>query len=231
MPMELIPQTTFPRDEYIIKGSAGQGEWAGIPWILISNKRISTTARKGVHIVYLFDSSQENVYLCLGTGWTFFNERYKPVKEALANIDKFVRYVRSKISELYIGSSFTNDEIDLDPKGILKNDKYAEGYKAGTILSKKYEINDQLSNEELMMDLAKIKVIYEALIKGFKINDFNCYQDLVTDMLEINTEEKPKKEKTKDKEEFSFAAEEDLRRLDEKEDYDVEMLENMDFYT
>lgn len=38
---------------YLITGSVGQGNWAMIPWVCIFDRKITTTATKGIYIVYL----------------------------------------------------------------------------------------------------------------------------------------------------------------------------------
>lgn len=54
------------------KGSAGQGNWATVPWIGIFDTDLSTSATKGFDIVYLFSPDMSSVYLSLNQGWTFF---------------------------------------------------------------------------------------------------------------------------------------------------------------
>lgn len=38
---------------YLITGSVGQGNWAMIPWVCIFDRKITTTATKGIYIVYI----------------------------------------------------------------------------------------------------------------------------------------------------------------------------------
>ena len=57
-----IPETIFntglvDRDEYLIKGSVGQGNWATIPWIAILSTSITNTPQEGIYIVYLLSRS------------------------------------------------------------------------------------------------------------------------------------------------------------------------------
>ena len=39
--------------EYLITGSVGQGQWATVPWVCIFDRNITTSATKGIYIVYL----------------------------------------------------------------------------------------------------------------------------------------------------------------------------------
>lgn len=70
-------------EKYVVNGSPGQGNWAAVPWVGIFNKSITTTATRGVYIVYLFSSNCDSVYLTLSQGCTELknvpgNSRYFP---------------------------------------------------------------------------------------------------------------------------------------------------------
>lgn len=43
----------LPENIYKVKGSVGAGSWADVPWIGVFDKRITTSAQRGVYIVYL----------------------------------------------------------------------------------------------------------------------------------------------------------------------------------
>lgn len=196
-PKNIIPRSHFDRDRYMIKGSAGQSQWAGIPWIMITDQNISKTAQVGLYIVYLFDSSQDNVYLCLETGWQFFEDRYKTTTEALEKIKQFAQYIRLNIYSFDNHSRFSETIPDLDPRKILRSSNKVDGYAAGTIVSKKYEINNQLSNNELLMDLVELKVIYQEIINHFKLFSLEKYKNFVKHVLEqrVTEYERIKKDK------------------------------------
>ncbi len=49
--------------DYKITGSVGRGEWANVPWIGIFDRRITTSATKGVYIVYLLEKNGRSLYL------------------------------------------------------------------------------------------------------------------------------------------------------------------------
>ena len=57
---EVLYNTGFVnREEYLVKGSVGQENWATIPWIAILNSSITTTPQEGVYIVYLLSSDSK----------------------------------------------------------------------------------------------------------------------------------------------------------------------------
>ena len=43
--------------DYLITGSVGQGNWAMVPWVCIFDRSITTSATRGVYIVYLLEFS------------------------------------------------------------------------------------------------------------------------------------------------------------------------------
>lgn len=54
-----IRRVTYLTSKYLVKGAAGQGNWAEIPWICVFDKDITTSAQEGYYIVYLFDANME----------------------------------------------------------------------------------------------------------------------------------------------------------------------------
>ncbi len=57
-------------DKYLVTGSVGQGNWATIPWICIFDKSITTSATRGVYIVYLLSKDCQSLYLTFNQGCT-----------------------------------------------------------------------------------------------------------------------------------------------------------------
>ena len=58
---------------YMVRGSAGDWKtYAYIPWVAIFDKQITTSALRGVYIVFLFSGDAKHVYLSLNQGFTFF---------------------------------------------------------------------------------------------------------------------------------------------------------------
>jgi 5-methylcytosine-specific restriction protein A len=66
----------IPEERYLIEGSAGQGQWAQVPWLAVFDRLITNTARQGFYIVYLFRSDLSGVYLSLNQGVTSIRDVY-----------------------------------------------------------------------------------------------------------------------------------------------------------
>jgi len=75
LPQEL--RKKVPQTNYEIYGSIGIGNATAFPWILLSNKQITSSATKGLYLVYLFKKDMSGFYLSLGVGVTNFLETQK----------------------------------------------------------------------------------------------------------------------------------------------------------
>jgi 5-methylcytosine-specific restriction protein A len=65
-----------PEDRYLVEGSAGQGQWAQVPWVALFDRLITTSAQQGFYVVYLFRADLSGVYLSLNQGITIIRETY-----------------------------------------------------------------------------------------------------------------------------------------------------------
>jgi hypothetical protein len=48
---------------YLVKSSAGAGNWASVPWLAILNPAITTSTQSGIYPVYLFRADGSGIYL------------------------------------------------------------------------------------------------------------------------------------------------------------------------
>ena len=46
---------------YQVVGSYGKGRWTAVPWIAVFDSRITTSAQKGVYIVYLLNKDTKEL--------------------------------------------------------------------------------------------------------------------------------------------------------------------------
>ena len=143
--------------EYLVSGSVGTGNWAMIPWVGIFYKKITTSATKGVYIVYLLSRDGKRLYLTFNQGCTDISERHTR-KETIEIIRSNARKIRQGIDP----RGFIADEnIDLGDnlKGL------GEFYQKGTIFYKEYIQGQVPAEEELRRDLSKMIDIYKEYIK------------------------------------------------------------------
>lgn len=154
-----IKRFNFISDEYIVKGSCGQGNWAQIPWIAIMNKHVTTSPQDGIYIVYLFSSDMNRLYLTLNQGCTKLTKEFKK-KGA---IDKLISIASDIRKRLNIDSWNTDENISIGD--VL--------YEKGMIYYKLYEKGNIPSDNILKSDLEELINIYIDTIRLNNESDNN----------------------------------------------------------
>ncbi len=139
-------------DEYLITGSVGQGNWAMIPWICIFDRSVTTSATKGVYIVYLLSKDGESLYLSFNQGCTDIRNNHSK-KETIQIMHDNATRIREKID----GRGFSSDKIFLGDSLT----ELGELYQEGMIFYKKYKRGEVPTEEELQNDLRNMMHIYK----------------------------------------------------------------------
>jgi 5-methylcytosine-specific restriction protein A len=124
----LIRKIAGISSDYIIKGSAGQGQWAQSPWVAVLDPLVSKSAQEGYYVVYLFREDFTGLYLSLNQGVTDVRNIYgSAAKDALKTRAHDFRARLGKTP-----SRFENLGIDLRPSS---RSNYSADYEAGNILA------------------------------------------------------------------------------------------------
>ncbi|WP_080572841.1 MrcB family domain-containing protein [Sphingobium yanoikuyae] len=146
-------------DLILVKGSAGQGNWARGPWIGIYNRLVTENAVRGYYPAYLFREDLEGVYLSLNQGMTEAKESYKSdAKSALrARAGDFRAKLGSDIGP------FNIDPIDLAPSSKSNDTAF---YEAANVCSIYYERGSIPSEEVLQHHLRSMISLYDRLINS-----------------------------------------------------------------
>ena len=132
---------------YKVKGSVGAGSWADVPWIGVFDKRVTTSAQRGVYIVYLLNKTTKELFLTLNQGVTDVVTTSN--SKAADNLQNRAQSIRSKIG------SFPGLESSLNGSG-------SKAYDAGCIYYIKYTLDSLPEDEELYSDLNKFIEAYKA---------------------------------------------------------------------
>ena len=136
----------------MITGSVGQGNWATVPWVCIFDRRITTTATKGVYIVYLLEKDGNSLYLTFNQGCTEIRKAHSK-RETISIMREKAAEIISKIDAR---GFCVDEEINLG-SGLTE---LGEFYQKGTIFYKEYKKNAIPNEDELQSDLAKMMDIY-----------------------------------------------------------------------
>jgi len=144
------------RTTHLVTGSVGQGQWATVPWVCIFNKKITTTATKGVYIVYLLAKDGKTLYLT-------FNQGCTDIRNANTK-RKTIEIMRSRANEII--SEIDSRGFNFDENINLGADltELAELYQKGTIFYKAYKQGVVPSNEDLLKDLKNMMEIYNEYV-------------------------------------------------------------------
>ena len=156
---------------YLVQGSVGKGHWTNVPWISVFDKRITTTAQKGVYIVYLLNKDTKTLYLTLNQGAM---DLAKDKSESKEEKKKFTGIATSTNSKTTEGLRKRAREI----RAVLKHDNLHVGpcnssskpYDAGCIYYKDYQIETIPDDEHLIEDLNLFIDLYSNYYRVFYEN-------------------------------------------------------------
>lgn len=137
----------LPENIYKVKGSVGARSWADVPWVGVFDKRVTTSAQRGVYIVYLFNKTTKELFLTLNQGVTDVVTTSN--SKAADNLQNRAQSIRSKIG------SFPGLESSLNGSG-------SKAYDAGCIYYIKYTLDSLPEDEKLYSDLSKFIEAYKA---------------------------------------------------------------------
>lgn len=138
-----------------VKGSAGQGNWAAIPWIALFHNLITGTATHGYYPVLLFDPHDQIAYLSLNQGTTAIQAEFG--REYVEVLSTRAELIRRKIPEALV--RFPETEITLHGNGTLP-----AGYEAGHACGRSYTLTNLPSEEALAADIADMINFYRTLV-------------------------------------------------------------------
>ena len=148
-----LEEVIGPSDRYFAHGSAGQGNWANVPWVAVFDRLITDTAQDGYDIVYLVKEDYSGVYISLNQGVTTIRNVYgSDAKEALrARAGDFLARLGKVSNDCLIG------QLDLASASQSSLGSY---YEHGNVIAKYYEKGNVPSDDVLEKDLKEFLKYY-----------------------------------------------------------------------
>lgn len=136
----------------LVKGSVGQGIWAETPWLSVFDPAVTTSAQRGVYVVYLFDQVGRHVYLSLNQATTEVKDEFKSRYEDV--LKDRAEFVRELLHPYGIA------DLVLDPLDLTGNGDLTRGYCAGNIVAICYSTTDIPSDHIIRRDLNRLLNLY-----------------------------------------------------------------------
>lgn len=147
---------------YSVVGSYGKGRWTAVPWIAVFDTRITSSAQKGIYIVYLLNKDTRELFLTFEIAAT---EVLRPTGEE-GKAKPFVGIV-GKIGNQLTGTLQERANTIRKAMGDTyfsadnKISSGADGYDAGAIYYKKYTLDNLPDGQILVDDLQRMMDIYK----------------------------------------------------------------------
>jgi 5-methylcytosine-specific restriction enzyme A len=154
---EAIQAAIGDNHRYLVRGSAGQGNWARVPWAAVFDRFVTDTAQDGYYVVYLVREDFTGIYLSLNQGVTTVKKQYgADAKKALS--------VRASDYLARIGT--VADDLIRGPIELESHSRLGLGalYERGAICSKYYRRGNIPDDATLAADLRQFIDYYFSLV-------------------------------------------------------------------
>lgn len=163
-------------NKYLIKGSCGAGRYTTVPWIAVFDRRITTSAQKGVYIVYLLNKDTKELYLTLNQGATDASSSSgKLAFTGVAGISSSKVLAKLRENAAAIRKIVGNIPFNTDNNIKCGSDNYD----AGAICYKKYTLETLPDDKELESDLSRLIEVYD------KYADWYLHKDIKGDFFKF----------------------------------------------
>lgn len=136
-------------------GSAGQGNWANVPWVAFLDSRETTSTQRGVYAVLLFRQDMSGAYVTFNQGVTE-PKRQKGNAGGRSVLRERAATLRKTVSDLGAQGFKLDDHIDLRCESGLGVD-----YEASTVAYKLYEKGSVPVDEEILDDVEALLAAYD----------------------------------------------------------------------
>lgn len=158
----LLTERTPVSSPYRVDGSYGKGRWTDVPWIAVFDSRITTSAQKGIYIVYLLNKDTKTLYLTLNQGATDVAQSSKNGGEQKSLV--FTGIARSQNGQMTQQLQSNAEKIRAMIGDTVQTyghiDSGSPGYDAGAIYYKEYTLNNLPDDSGLISDLRDFLALY-----------------------------------------------------------------------
>ena len=168
---------TFREEDYLVKGSAGAGNWASVPWLGFFDPLVTDTAQKGFYVVFLLNPDTQDFYLSLNQGTTQIHKEFGG--------RAYLEVLKRRAADIRLRLADIRHEFSDHPISLGSADTLPAGYEAGHALGRKFTL-EELRDGEIERSLGKILDLYQVLISrgGITPSDIMAEEASSTDVEE-----------------------------------------------
>lgn len=167
------PLANFIRTEVpkIIKSNTGEilnkykllvvkhaGNWSSVAWIVVTDPRVSDTAKRGYYPVYSFFENGKKIMFSLGQGYYDIRKKYKKEANNILISRGIILKNKSGDFKKYGFGNVGSTKIT------LKKDIQREVWVKSTAFGKIYDVKNLPNDHNLITDLKNMLMIYEKII-------------------------------------------------------------------
>lgn len=160
------------RDDFLVKGAPGEGNWADVPWIGLFNPEITSTATQGIYVVYLFSADLQHVCLSLGQGVTEIKSEFGRHRER--EMLRRAELIRDRVPEHR--KLFSPGPVTLGGTTSLSKD-----YDPAVAFYRSYRTDSLPSEQELRRDLSEMVGLYDLAISRGGTDNVDTAKSLGTE--------------------------------------------------
>lgn len=142
--------------DVLVEGSAGEGQWADIPWITIMDPRVTDSPTRGHYVAYLFNWRKGTIALSLNQGSTQVKKEHGIRRNAV--LTERAARIRSRLQALPL--RFSSNPISLNSTTPL-----GKSYEPGHAIGVTYDIAN-LPDENRMSK--ELELLVQAYLKLFR---------------------------------------------------------------
>lgn len=164
-------RTTAPKElkslpgmeKWTIKGSAGAGVWAGVPWLAFLDPIVTESTQHGQYVAYLFAPERREIYLSLNQGTT---EMYAAFGDREGR-----RVLADRASKMRALAGTYDAPLDVPTIELGETGRLPRGYEQGHAVGYRYEADALPPEARLQQDLQDLLRVYQQLILDVDFGD------------------------------------------------------------
>ncbi len=145
-------------DKYKVLVVKHAGNWSSVAWIVITNPKVSDTAKRGFYPVYSFFENGRKIMFSLGQGYYDIRKMYKNEANSILISRGIILKNKSGDFKKYGFKNVSSTKIT------LKKDKQREIWVKSTAFGKIYDVKNLPSDQILIQDLKNMLKIYDRVV-------------------------------------------------------------------